>query len=238
MVPLLLAQPLARSLSIWPSPLPLSNRPMLLALPRRNTNEWPRPPVTRPLPVLLRLSVKPLSPRLSVMQWMHAYAPPSTVPLLRVLRLSCLWMTPTLMGTTSRTMPSSPMRYTSTIPFFVMRSPLHTKSVLVQNISALVLLVLDATSTFYANPSDTRPPAPAPPSTVASPFLFFSFGSSHKVPIDRVEEHSTLPMRDFYMVVMKLTPRTLVGDDVLGSRVATNVPVSCDYESMTLVCGG
>jgi hypothetical protein len=38
-----------------------------------------------------------------------------------------------------------------------------------------------------------------------------------------------LPVRDFYMVKTKMTPRIQVGDDVLGSRVAITVPISCDY---------
>jgi hypothetical protein len=40
-----------------------------------------------------------------------------------------------------------------------------------------------------------------------------------------------LPVRVFYMVVTEMTPRFWVGDDVSGSRVATTVPVSCDYGS-------
>jgi hypothetical protein len=58
---------------------------------------------------------------------------------------------------------------------------------------------------------------------------------SHKVPRsigsrNEVEECGTLPMRDFYMVETKMTLRTRIGDDVFGSRVATTVPISCDYE--------
>jgi hypothetical protein len=44
-----------------------------------------------------------------------------------------------------------------------------------------------------------------------------------------------LPVRDFYMVKTKMTPRIRVGDDVLGSRVATAVPVSCYYNREPLV---
>lgn len=44
-----------------------------------------------------------------------------------------------------------------------------------------------------------------------------------------------LPVRGFYMVKTKMTPRIRVGDDVLGSRVATTVPISCDYNLEALV---
>jgi hypothetical protein len=43
------------------------------------------------------------------------------------------------------------------------------------------------------------------------------------------KERGTLLMRGFYTVGTKMTLRTWVGDDVSGSRVATTIPVSCDY---------
>jgi hypothetical protein len=38
-----------------------------------------------------------------------------------------------------------------------------------------------------------------------------------------------LLVRDFYMVITKMIPCIRIGDDVLGSRVATTVPVYYDY---------
>jgi hypothetical protein len=38
-----------------------------------------------------------------------------------------------------------------------------------------------------------------------------------------------LPVRDFYMGETKMSVCTRVGDDVSGSRVATSVPISCDW---------
>jgi hypothetical protein len=57
--------------------------------------------------------------------------------------------------------------------------------------------------------------------------VFGSIGSRNGV-----EERGTLPVRNFYMVETKMTPHIRVGDDVSGSRVATTVPVSCDYVLM------
>jgi hypothetical protein len=63
---------------------------------------------------------------------------------------------------------------------------------------------------------------------------------SHKVPAsiglrNEVEERGMLLARGFYMVGTKMTLRIQVeevGDDFSGSRVATTVPVSCDYASV------
>jgi hypothetical protein len=50
--------------------------------------------------------------------------------------------------------------------------------------------------------------------------------------LDRVEEGGRrmwYATCDRFLHGGKMTLRTRVGDDVSGSRVATNVPVSCDY---------
>ena len=59
-------------------------------------------------------------------------------------------------------------------------------------------------------------------------FLIASCMHSHKVLgsiglRNGVGERGTLHVRDFYMVITKM-----IGD-FFGSRVATSVPVSCDY---------